>query len=634
MMLYLVLIGIFVFEQIVFKSLTFGFSFDISLIYHILLSILPATIATIICSVFKKKINKILLYLITFIICFLTAAQYIYYCIYASPFSFYSLTQGGAGQALDFIPTILSIMGNNMWFILFFLPIFVVIALFKKDKLHFDINKAFLALYLGIALVIFVFSMFCINIDDKTVDSSHEIYYYSDNLLLRSNKFGLYTGIMLDLKDTLFPSSNMPTLNLFDEVDKFPSSNNKGYKNSLDVSFKKSDDDIVNELNNYISNLPATNKNTYTASLKGNNLILIMAESFSPYIIDKNLTPTLYKLANEGLNFTNFYSPLFPVSTSDGEYMALTGLVPLSNTWSLTNSSIKYMKFTLANMLKDIGYSTYAYHDNIKEYYSRFKAIPNLGFEKFTACPDLNITCNIWPQSDVEMINATVSDYVSNPNFFVYYESVSGHLPYTKKSAMFNKNYKYVKNLKYSDTIKYYYACQIELDRALERLLSALDKQGILDNTTIAIFSDHYPYGMSSSEIRNLAGMNVNNKFDISKGGFMIWNKNLRAKDVNVLASNIDITPTLANMYGLSYDSRLMVGKDIFSDTDKIVMMSDQSFITDYVKFNNLTNSYKLVNTKSKVDSSYVAKTKILVSNKFKISTAIFDKDYYSILFK
>ena len=33
---------------------------------------------------------------------------------------------------------------------------------------------------------------------------------------------------------------------------------------------------------------------------KGKNLILLTAEGFSPYAIDQELTPTLYKLTHEG----------------------------------------------------------------------------------------------------------------------------------------------------------------------------------------------------------------------------------------------------------------------------------------------------------------------------------------------
>lgn len=627
-MLYFVIIGVFLFEQLLFKSLTFGFRFDMSIIYHILFSVLLATITTMFCNLFKKKINKIILYTIIIFLCLLTSAQYIYYCIYSSPFSFYSLTQGGIGQAFDFITTILNIMWNNLWFVLFFLPIALFAIFFKANKLHFNISKNLLTLYLCTSLVILAFSILFINLDNKSVDSSYEIYY-SDNILLKSNKFGIYTGIILDLKDSLFHSSNVNKLKLFDE-------GVLQNENIVNNPANGANSDVVNQLEQYLYSTMITNTNKYTNLLKGKNLILIMAESFSPYVIDKNLTPTLYKLQSEGIYFTNFYSPLFPVSTADGEYMALTGLLPLSNTWSLTASSDKYMRFTLANMLKELNYSTYAYHNNNKNYYSRFKLMPNLGFDEFIACPDLKINCNIWPQSDEEMIDATVSNYVNNTNFFVYYESVSGHLPYTINNKMTLKNISDIENLQYSNRVKYYIACQKELDNALKALITHLEKNNILNNTVIAMFSDHYPYGLTSSEISELAGINISDKYSRNKGAFLIWNTELKADSVNILSSNIDITPTLANMFGLNYDSRLLIGNDIFSDTDKIVMFSDQSFITDYVKFNNLTNSYSIIDSENKankpVDSMYINSLKKQVSNKFKVSATILNIDFYSII--
>ena len=40
----------------------------------------------------------------------------------------------------------------------------------------------------------------------------------------------------------------------------------------------------------------------------------------------------------------------------------------------------------------------------------------------------LNINCKSWPQSDIEMIDKTYSDYMaSDEPFLAYYMTVSGH---------------------------------------------------------------------------------------------------------------------------------------------------------------------------------------------------------------
>lgn len=629
-MIYLFFILFVIFEQFTFKLLTFGITADISIIYHILFSVLPAILIVTICNLFKEKTNKVLSFIMISIMCLLTAAQYIYYCIYSAPFSVYSLTQGGMGQAFDFVPTILETMGRNLGFLLFFLPIPILAILFKFNKVILDSNKKDILIFLGVGIIVFIGTIFCVKIDKKSVDSSFEVYYNSDNLLLRANKFGLYTGTLLDIKDVILNKNN--SLNLFEENSISNIFNNLNITDiSLDTTYNN---ELVQITSNYLANSQATNKNEYTSIFENKNLILIMAESFSPYVIDKNSTPTLYKLSNEGYNFTNFYSPLYPVSTSDGEYMALTGLIPSSNTWSLTNSSQNSMPTTLANMLKSVNYSTFAYHNHDKNYYLRYNSIPNLGFDSFVACPDLNIDCRLWPESDLEMIEATTKDYIEKDNFFVYYETVSGHLKYSNSNSIVSKNYNKIQNLNYSETVKSYIASQIELDKALEKLIQDLEKANKLNNTVIAIYSDHYPYGLTVEQLEELKGSKIQNKYDRDKGSFIIWNSNLDNKNIDILGSNLDITPTLLNMFGLNFDSRLYIGKDIFSNTEKIVMFSDQSFITKDILFNNLTNKYIVLDGGKTLSPQYVENIKISVSNKFKVSNSILINDYYSYIFK
>ena len=85
---------------------------------------------------------------------------------------------------------------------------------------------------------------------------------------------------------------------------------------------------------------------------KDKNLIVFVAEAFSPMAINEELTPTLYRLYNEGFQFTNFYTPVFYVSTSDGEYVSLQSLLPKDGTWSMSASSDNYLPFVYGNIFK------------------------------------------------------------------------------------------------------------------------------------------------------------------------------------------------------------------------------------------------------------------------------------------
>ena len=112
--------------------------------------------------------------------------------------------------------------------------------------------------------------------------------------------------------------------------------------NTMEIDFNKliaeAQNDVLKDMHAYFSTKQVTKKNEKTGIYEGYNLILITAEAFSRFSADKDVTPTLYKMLNEGYRFTNFYNPIWGVSTSDGEYVATTGLIPKSGVWSMYKS--------------------------------------------------------------------------------------------------------------------------------------------------------------------------------------------------------------------------------------------------------------------------------------------------------
>lgn len=624
------------FQQLIFKFLTIKLGLDISLIYIMLFSIIIGLLIAISCNILNKKTNKILNYILTSFISLIFAAQFIYYCIYSSPFSFYSLAGGGTGQALDALSTIIELMQKHPEFLLFFLPIVILFVFSKTKIITFDkISKKNILIYVPILFIIFVSTISLINFDKNNLDSSYQVYYNSNNLILQQNKFGLMAGIVLDIKESLFYKKlDLETL----ESKKLSNTDfNENEYNILEINFdellENNKNKKINQITEYLSNIVPTNKNEYSELFKGKNLIIILGESLSEIAISEEYTPTLYKLRNEGINFTNFYTPLFPVSTNDGEYLSLTGLVPASGSWSLKQSKDNLMKFNTASLAKENNYSTLAFHDHLGTYFSRSLSVPNLGFDSFTSCEDMGIDCTVWPESDIDMIEATTKDFMNLDNLFLtYYISVSGHLPYISSSYTANKNFEQVKDMNVSEKAKNYISTQIEFDNAIKLLIEELDKNGKLEDTVIAIYPDHYPYGLSLNEINELSSFERDKKFEIHKNAFIIWTPNIEHIDVDTLCSNIDIMPTIANLFGFKYDSRMIIGKDIFSDSEKIVMFSDQSFITDKVKYNSLNNTY-INMTDSPLENDYLFNIKKKVSNNFRISSAILTEDYYKYVF-
>ncbi len=393
-------------------------------------------------------------------------------------------------------------------------------------------------------------------------------------------------------------------------------------------------DSTLKDMHEYFSSLTPTMKNEYTGMFEGKNLIWIVAESFSRYALSEEYTPTLYKLANEGFVFENFYNPVWGVSTSDGEYVTLTGLIPKSGVWSFSRSSNNSMPFSFGNMLGALGYKTLAYHNNTYTYYDRDSSYPNMGYDYKGLGNGLNVT-KVWPESDVEMMELTVDEYMGEEPFHVYYMTVSGHLEYNfSGNVMARRHMEEVQSMLdsgYSEGASAYVATQIEFNNAVQYLIDALDEAGILEDTVIVISGDHYPYGLENSEIEELAGEELDTTFELYRSTLIIWQSGMETVNVSKYCSSLDVMPTLANLFGLPYDSRLVMGSDILSDSPALVIFNDRSFITDYGRYSSRRDTFT-PNEGVEVSDYYAADILSEVNDKFTYSALILDEDYYGVV--
>ena len=391
-------------------------------------------------------------------------------------------------------------------------------------------------------------------------------------------------------------------------------------------------------MHEYFSSQEASKKNKYTGMFKDKNLIVLVGESFSSLAIREDLTPNLYKLYKEGFQFDNFYTPIFPVSTADGEYITDTSLIPKEGVWSFLRVAGNYMPYSYANVFEKQGYSSNAYHNHTATYYERDKYIETMGYNSYlavgTGLEDRMDTSN-WPNSDYEMVKTTVDDYINNEKFMAYYMTVSGHMNYTKiGNMMVYRNWDQVKDLPYSNKAKGYLAANIELDKAVGELLSRLEEAGKLEDTVIVISGDHYPYGLTLGEINELSTFERDDKFEKFRMPFLIWSGSMKGPiKVEKIGSSLDVLPTVLNLFGAEFDSRLLMGRDILSDSDPIVIFSDRSFITDKGRYNSLTEQFT-PNEGVTVEEGYVDKINTIIYKKYQMSRLILENDYYKHVFK
>lgn len=621
------------------------FIFNSFKLKHIFLITIFTVLSTIfidlITSLFTKKVNKWLMIIINCFLSVLFIAQIINYRFYGNVISIYSIIHGG--QVFGFLSAIFSVLWQNIiCVILLLIPVPLYIVFNKKIETD-NLSWKVILKKTGLLITIFILSLLSLQTDKKEIYSAKNLYYYRHAPLETVKKLGMLTTLRLDLERTITGFEENLTkvtdLNL-PEVKEDTKNEDKIKYNIEDIDFLKlAEEETKTEIKNihyYMANETPTKQNKYTGMFKDKNLIVITAEAFSPIAVNEALTPTLYKLVNQGFTFTNFYSPIYYVSTSDGEYVSLTSLLPKESVWSFYKSSKNYLPYVYGNVFKNLGYETYAFHDGQYKYYDRNLSHPNMGY-KYMACGnglEKLMNCKKWPQSDLEMINATFDMYSNEEKFVAYYMSISGHLEYNfYGNNMANKNKTLVADTEYSDKIKAYIACQIELDKALEELINKLKEKDILDDTVIVLSADHYPYGLTNDDINSVTPLE-DAKFDIHKNNLIIWSNTMKKNiKIDKIAESLDILPTILNLFGINYDSRLLIGKDILSDTDGLVILNDRSWITKYGKYNASTQKFTSL-TEEEIPENYVNKINEIVANKFVISKNILDTNYYKHVFK
>ena len=358
-----------------------------------------------------------------------------------------------------------------------------------------------------------------------------------------------------------------------------------------DFSYKK-DVEYIEEY--YEENTKLHFDNEYTGIYKDKNLIFILGESFDSLAVSEELTPNIYKLKTEGLDFINHYTPVFPRTTCDTEIIVNTSIIP-----SLIDGPTCYVyndnsyNNSLANAFNLSGYNTNALHSNDKEFYTRHIVYDGLGYDSFYGQDevDLNETTK---RFDSEFFLHSKDIVVQDEKFFTMMITLSGHSPYTNTNIAVKEHYDTVDQF-YGDSIpediKNFIASQIELDIMVGEILDDLAINGELDNTVIILTNDHYPYMIEKEIYDEYKG--YDEKYQRNKGVMYIWSTDTEHAVIETLSSSFDILPTINNLFDLGMDYESYVGIDVFDDSAKSIVYFKDFAIFDGVHYIELDSTKK-----------------------------------------
>lgn len=619
---------LFIYLEAINKILMFHKLLGKEFLIVVLFSLSLAYLFSFLTHFFREKTNKCICTFFVVLIIVFYLFNFLYYSLFSMPFSINDLEL--VSNALSFYEIGLHLIQTDFLNILIFLIPFFFFLIYKN---HLDFTKKHKKIKLKKVLLcvfIYIVSLLSLNLDKTSLYSPYNLYYNLNSITTSTEVLGVFTSQRLSIKRYFFGFEEKLML---EEVEE---DNEEISYNKLDIDFDKlissEKEESVKNIYRYLNTKKATNKNEYTGMYKGKNLIFILAEGFNSIAVEETRTPTLYKLIHEGFDFTNYYSPEF-LSTTGGEFQAMTGLLPSQEILSLWRNEHPKISYAIGNAFGNIGYNTQSYHNWFYKYYSRNTTMPTLGFNNYTACKngmEKRINCS-WLPSDVDMINKTFDDYKDSSPFVTYYITVSGHAPYNfmggNSIAVKNKNV--VKDLPYSTPVKAYLAAQMELEYALQTLLEKLESAGILEDTVIVLTGDHYPYTLTEKEINEVSTYEREEMVEVNHSNLIIWNTNNKHKVIDKVASQIDVLPTILNLFGIEYDSRLFIGNDIFSDEEGLAIFASRSWRSD--KGTYFSNKGFVG---AEVSENYIKYMNKRIANSFTMSKLMFEKDIYSKLEK
>lgn len=611
----------------------------------------------------RRNITRVILGMMSV----LFSLQIIYHNNFKSMFSW--ATIGQAGDVMQFWKEALG-AALGVWFMVLamFLPFELVCAFGKSifpDRCGRNLPMAAIGALAALLPYSFLMGKF---IQMSGWDTSYTPYYYYAHMENDPEQTFQYYGILnatrLEFKHMIFGKAteeleepdldNIVDLHSLVSPTDTPAPDDsdlpKEYgSNVMDIDFdaaaQATSVKTLKSMDKYFSSLTPTKKNAYTGYFKDKNLIFISLEGYSYKVIDPELTPTLYKMANEGFVFNNFYNSLWGGSTATGEYANMTGNFYLTAN-CLKLSADTYQPFALGNQFRRIGYKTVAYHNNSYTYYGRDRSHPNFGYDYTAIGNGLKLKGKHWPNSDKEMAEATADWYIgTGEKFHAYYMSVSGHANYSASAnAMSNLHLKDLpeKYKKSSPEVRAYLACQYEVELMLQVLVQKLEAAGELENTVFAMNADHYPYALSDDALAELYGLsksNIRKQSELYRNSFILWCASMPEPVViDAPCSSIDIVPTISNLFGLEYDSRVIMGSDILCEGDHFALLKLNGWSWVSTQGEYIANRKKFIPNDNCTMSdeeikAYVDAVNTVVKAKTTYSLQILDRDYYRHIF-
>ena len=98
-------------------------------------------------------------------------------------------------------------------------------------------------------------------------------------------------------------------------------------------------------------------------------------------------------------------------------------------------------------------------------------------------------------------------------------------------------------------------------------------------------------------------------------------------------SSSMDILPTLLNLFGLEWDSRLFPGRDVLSDAPALYFNLNYDWKTDYGTYINSSGEFIPASDDIDIPDGYVDAIRDMVADKITYTRGALNNDFIAYLF-
>lgn len=593
--------ALFVVALFIVEMITFLFMYKTAFSTYPFLELLVYLILVSPTFFFKKnKFDVIYFSILMFIIVIMALANINFYLIFGDIFSLYYFTivkNGGFGVFSFSFVNLASFITFIAFYILFVVALVMVYKYKRiavpKEKISFTkrIKNNKKGLIIGTSLLV----------------ASIGIYSLSFSFIIKNEKV-IDDEFTVDAV-TISKNANFSKYGMFSY-----------YVRELQYFNYNSDEEKVNKLKEYFKR-PVDTKNEYTGLLEGYNVVTIMIETGAEIMVNETLTPNLYSMLNDGINFTQNVSKN---KTNISEMIGITG----SSSSSGIYDNIEYViPFSIPNMLSK-KYTSMYFHDTggegnqNKDLYKRKTLMPYFGFDECYFHEDMYPDKEIWGWDGSYTLDSLTMPIVANEivkqkdhPFYAYYTSLSMHGPYYKSANENLLKEKYYDALSYAkanglwdnplseygngndDCMDLFMMAAMDFDRGLGEFINIFKQENVFDNTLFVIYGDHdiYYTGADGESLNYSMHPDYDDfaHYDMYKTVMGFYSPRLNEffkkrgnTTFNQFTSPYNIVPTILDLLGCKYNANMYLGNSVFSpqfsDYEIFYSIELSSFFNNY----------------------------------------------------